>query len=102
MAETPEMVERVVRAQWKCLDEIARKDGARLGSLDDLPEEELHNWLSLVRAAIAAMREPTEAMLRAKLSPDDSGLPVDTVEGYLDYWTAEAVWHAMVDAALND
>ena len=56
---------------------------------DEFPEQ--HN--ALARAAINAMREPTDAMLsaggRAILNADED-------------WKSNASWRAMIDAALNE
>jgi hypothetical protein len=47
-------------------------------------------WPILARAALAAMREPTEAMIKAS-SPFAC-----------DYHMADEVWEAMIDAALAE
>ena len=46
-------------------------------------------WFNLARAAIEAMREPTETM-------DNAG------EQWCDQTSAMVVWQAMIDAALNE
>ena len=56
--------------------------------------------LASARAVIAVMREPTEAMMEAK-AVDDGGGKTD-VDGYLDYLSADNIWRAMIDAALED
>lgn len=63
---------------------------------------ELHNE-AVARAAIKAMREPTEAMLKAPPAPEDQdGLKYDPLDDFLDNWSAEEVWRAMIDAALKE
>lgn len=54
----------------------------------------------LARAAIAAMREPTEAMQVAE-GIDTLGCKARLGE-YLDDWDAAGVWQAMIDAALAE
>jgi len=50
------------------------------------------------RAAIAAMREPTEAMLVAE-GVNEMGSK-ERLGEYLDDWSAGGVYRAMIDAAL--
>lgn len=90
-----EMVERVARALCAHdeLDWDAQADPMTSGSGDDNQAA----YLSAARAAIAAMREPTDAMVAAGL---------DGADGCTDGWTvraaciAEHVWGDMIDAAL--
>lgn len=93
-----EIIERASRAHspslWTRIDELA----ATGEPADDLRREAL----ARMRDAIRALRDPTEAMMHAKVCEEDRDLPVDTVDGYLDYWCADAVWRAMIDAALAD
>ncbi len=56
-------------------------------------------YLNDARAVIEAMREPTEAMCKAQ-GTNNLGSP-DNVSGYLDCWSADDVWRAMIDAALK-
>jgi len=96
----------VVEAAWqrhwqstaRCLDSEAVSDYDR----------ERSGFYSGYRAAVAAAlppghvvvpREPTDAMLRAR-GTNDVG-PDDTVDGYLDFWSAAGVWAAMIEAAAN-
>lgn len=54
-------------------------------------------WLQVARAAIDAMREPTDKMARAAATyPDDQGY------GGLSETEASIAWHAMIDAALKE
>jgi len=56
----------------------------------------------MARAAINAMREPTPHMLTA-IHPDARRAAKDErVSGFLDFWDAEDVWKAMIDAALDE
>ena len=70
-----EMVERVAKA-------------IKRGIADDLPSADI------ARAAIEAMREPTEAMLHAGYD----GLGREAAQ----YTGPEDVWPRMIDAALKD
>lgn len=55
MSDVPEMIERVARA-------MALSIGA--GWLPQpMPQSHLHHWRGLARAAMEAMREPTEEMV---------------------------------------
>ena len=82
------MIERVARAMkeraTQPLANIPTLEPVLVGSLGDA-------WLYLAKAAIAAMREPTEAMLGAatRLAPtwDDD--------------VSRAKWQAMIDEALK-
>lgn len=59
----------------------------------DVHESQKEGFRVKARAAIAAMREPSEAMLFAygttSMGPDDDAL-------------AKSVWHPMIDAALKE
>jgi hypothetical protein len=100
MSEAPEMVERVARAAylefsgedpegefawWYGKEEGLPYDWRREADRTSLGAE---GFLRCARAAIAAMRVPTEAMVRA--GNDWNSAPLS--------W---AVWHAMIDAALK-
>lgn len=76
-----EMVERVARAI------ISRRYGP---SMFDLVNDDLglvHDWFGEARAAIEAMREPTEAMI-------DAGIIASEQQ------SVSAIYRAMIDAAL--
>jgi hypothetical protein len=60
----------------------------------------IHQARVYARAAIAAMREPSEDMVTAK-GENIMGC-VDLLGQHLDYWSAKGVWQAMIDAALED
>ena len=70
-----EMVERVAKALAREYDRDPETDNVGLGT---------QLSTAMARAAIAAMREPTEAMLYAGWQEDSS------------------IWRAMIDAALKD
>lgn len=53
---------------------------------------------AIVRAVIAAMREPTEAMIQAAYAIDMSG----TTNGGTDNPFPDDVWRVMIDEALKD
>lgn len=85
-ADTPEMVKRVARAIHAAMD-----------LTDGLDAEAAEVY---ARAAIAAMREPTEKMLNAPLDPSDYAFGV-TVAGSLHEADAIDIWTAMIDEALR-
>jgi len=79
-----EMVERVAKAM-ACLwlpEEVARR------------KEVARQLEPIARAAIAAMREPTEAMVKAARNPIVRPMPHITE-------IVRAEWKAMIDAALE-
>lgn len=82
------MIERVARAIG----------GEENGAPVDEPVERWRNWEPAARAAIAAMREPTEGILQAMRDT----VPVSGYEW--EYETDEALphWQAMIDAALEE
>lgn len=77
------MIERVARAQA----EVIFGKGCPLDD-DDYVR---------ARAAIEAMREPTDAMVDAGFDAGD-----DTVQGYSENADPQDTWQAMIDAALNE
>ncbi len=90
-----EMVERVARA----MEKRASQPLANLESLEDVLVGSLGDaWWYLAYAAIAAMHEPTEAMLEPA-----SELLLD---GHIEIEAAEAnargIWRAMIRGALGD
>ena len=88
---TDSMVERVARALFE--KQQPHHAGAHVqwnNENEDWCEEDRDGFRDLARAAIAAMREPTEGMLAAGLAE------------LLGYGEARDVWPAMIDAALKD
>ena len=89
-----EMIERVARAI------LAQGSGF---AWEDYAKEARQHALKQARAAIEAMREPTEKMSGA--SPDE-GVKFRTTlfgqEGTLEVRNPAAVWRAMIDAALSE
>jgi hypothetical protein len=93
-----EMVERVARKL---------SESTPVSDYEDVPPAEVfsrprylflaEHYRALARAAIAAMREPTEAMVVAGNYSDLSGL------GYVPdpYKEADVMWRDMIDAALK-
>lgn len=81
-----EMVERVGRAVLKAIEHVS--------DLDDSMIEDIG------RAAIAAMREPTEAMQIAGQKVNN----LDEVTGHFEYLSREEMtdaWQAMIDETLK-
>lgn len=66
---------------------------------NDNPANILEIHRHRARAAVVAMREPTEAMEAAGDNLDDWGVPSDPGGGNT---SALAHWHAMIDAAIKD
>lgn len=87
------MIERVARAIG----------GEENGAPVDEPGERWRNWEPAARAAIAAMRDPTEGMVRAGGATevagfdgeDDRNMPIGEYE-------AEEAYRAMIDDALEE
>lgn len=77
------MIERVARA-------LAASDGAKFHVNPDV-------YLTLARAAIEAMREPTEHMLDYGACHEDQDHDIFD-EGHI----SREVWQAMIDAALAE
>lgn len=95
-----EVVERAARAAYEALvadtDSYAWIDDAPADMSDVTVDGDI-NLLRLVRAVIAAMRDPTEAMLNAAVATDmlDGGV-------YDAFHTsAPTVYRAMIDEALK-
>lgn len=81
------LIARVAIALWQ--DESLRASGRkRLVDWDDVSAADQEKWQRLARAAIAAMRAPTKAMIEA----GNDHCPGDAPE----------VWRAMIDAALAE
>lgn len=90
MSEMVERVARAIQAQW-----FARM-GIKIVPLPDEAADSWKGWIPEARAAIAAMREPTPAMVGA----------VDAAQAQLmnsgtDHWGTDEFWHCMIDAALE-
>lgn len=55
-------------------------------------------WIKVARAAIAAMREPTDEMNDAGADKCDGGCAEESCQfGFMG-----KIWHAMIDAALEE
>ena len=90
-----EMVERVARA---IVEAAPYSFGAKRSGFDGIDKESARYSviMAMARAAIAAMREPTEAMADAFWSSVDE----DVCDIPLDYPLSDA-YSAMIDAALT-
>lgn len=98
-----EMIERVARAICKARGDDPDARGPAVWQSGFYPDHLFARWRSyegLARAAIAEMREPTEAMVAAggrEVQIDyENGREADRVTD------ATNCWQAMIDAALND
>ncbi len=92
-----EMVERVARASFAAWCKRMADTGQRAPDIanakfEELSEREREFAFLHARAAILAMREPTEAMIEGASSYDDYGHPA----------ICKAHWQAMIDRALSD
>jgi hypothetical protein len=85
-----EMIERVAKAVREYVAEVEVKSR---GEIDVDVDGMVHSQM-IARAAIEAMRDPTEEMKRAGLEEFPSSLAVKE--------TAAEVWYAMIDAALAE
>jgi hypothetical protein len=57
------------------------------------------SWDGLARAAIAVMREPTDAMLDAG---EDSTYEPSSDRPYIGHFALKFAWYTMIDKALED
>lgn len=91
------MIERVARAMF----EASRKYAALRGVQTSWDMYPLKNaMLDMARAAIGAMREPTDATAQAGVDADHT---LEAIEGRPDYPESCAnIYRAMIDAALNE
>jgi hypothetical protein len=89
MTEALEMVERVARRLY-AKDWEAQTGNLRDGHFPYEDDDVQEYWRELAREAIAAMREPTEAMVR--VGNDWDCAP----------FVAGRVWQEMIDAALSE
>lgn len=87
-----EMVERVARAILRTQHE---KYGAEGEELDSAVNEYWPQFVERARAAIAAMREPTEPMIRTGDNHTNCG-------GSCGNKAGRAAWYSMIDAALKE
>ena len=95
-----EMVERVIRGWLNVASDISDADLRASREPLTMRFETLDQFRNCIRAAIAAMREPTEAMLMA-------GRAVEMKEACagdhaFDHPDEGGIWRAMIDKALED
>ena len=83
-----EMVERVAAAMWERNRAVAAKESIALLPWDEEDEACRDNWRGNAREAMRAMLEPTKPMMEAG-------------EGFVRRWDVEAVYPAMIQAALE-
>lgn len=84
------MIERVARGIWERHRQI--DISARFTSWEDAKEWQRTAAAEFARAAILAMREPTEGMVNAGYGTDDA------IQGH----DCAAIWRLMIDAALAE
>lgn len=87
-----DMVERLAKAVY-----LNHRGRTLMRPWESLDHFEQGFWKEAAVAGLKEIRSPTEAMLSAK-HPEHG--QYHGVEWYLDDWSAEDVWHAMIDAAL--
>lgn len=98
---TGSMIERVARAIWKrhsdevrCIVESGWTGVPGDWMFEDQPKSTVDRFMALASAAIAAMREPTDAMV---------GAGADKIPNYdVERWHTLDSWKTMIDAALAD
>lgn len=98
-----EMVERVARA----IHDHERKIQLLFPSLvqhpypawEDTPDAARETWRAKARDAIAAMSEPTEAMINVGR---EVSAVARTEEAFIGYFGAQECWKTMIDEALTD
>jgi len=90
-SDAPEMIERVARA-------LAVEDACDPDFVDTNGRVQWTYHIGAARAAIEAMREPTEAMMRA--SRIVTTLPDGVDVSRITTWGSN-VWPAMIDASLT-
>jgi hypothetical protein len=94
-------LEQVARGMWAARQAYGRKHWPNLPQLeawDDAWPHAREAIMEEARAAIEAMRKPTEAMSQAG---GDITIPAGDYN-YPIYGAADEVWNAMIDAALKE
>ena len=91
------MIERVAWRLWRADSEDAGvpasvTNGRTQEAFAEQSEDTRRRWLKFARAAIEAMREPTDAMIDAGAMPDCND----------PHGRPSTVWGSMIDAALNE
>lgn len=108
---TEETIERVARVICLGAHLLQYPDGPwREGELDAKVEAYWPKWVPVARAAIAALRDPTEAMMVAAapaLEGVNSLLQIAGSHGLKLEWTngeppLKHAWRAMIDSALGN
>jgi len=103
---TDSMIETVARAAYERMIEGIKTMHPIPGQefpdekWDGLAPELQQHWRDIARAAIAAMREPTEAMLEAGTTHGITAYRCTMTQ--LRHGDAEETWWAMIDAALKE
>lgn len=88
-----EMIERVAEAIWRNNGEYQVDEDA---NSKDLLNVDIEGWRRAARAAIKAMLEPAEAMLKASPIWDGHTTDEEQAKG-----NAREVWQQMITAALT-
>lgn len=90
-----EMIEEVAKAMWDVRRAHANGAGVFLEFWGDGTIPKANGIMQEARAAIEAMREPTDAMVNAANALDEVS------KGVLITPIPERAWEAMIDAALS-
>jgi formate dehydrogenase maturation protein FdhE len=99
MTQPQSMVERVAKAMHAAYEAAAKVNGWATNeqcrvAFDDLPAENKATMYASARAAIEAMREPSEAMIATADDVYDQCTDTGDFYGF--------IWRAMIDAALAE
>jgi hypothetical protein len=89
------MVERVAEKLWRA-ESLRASDRDRSIPWSEAPDDIRSGWRFMARAAIEAMREPTEAMIRAAFTAPDAHMASDPKD------LQRIEWRAMINAALAE
>lgn len=92
-SSTEDMVERAAMAIFRHC--AAERAGSLEPDWDDMEEPRRDYWREFARTALEAMREPTEAMVRAANRIN----PCQSAEGQC--YSEASIYRAMIDAALS-
>lgn len=90
-----EMLEKVARALWEIRPWGDEDSEQGIPTWDTVPEDWKAAYIDMARAAVRALREPTEEMLEAV---DCGGVRRQWLSGRMHVGS----WHAMIDSILSE